>query len=93
MDQVLAYELELVGSICPMELQWYNGSIRSESNSMIVSLRLRGDQCGREVHKSNVRTARDLQLQAQTLNKDRLRQQYKHHAKLPVFFKSIEQSI
>lgn len=83
MDQGLAEDLEVAGKSAPLCLKWTGGTHRFEAESLSVDVVLSG-QTGRKYMLNDVRTVGDLQLPAQSLDVDILRENFPYLRDLPV---------
>ncbi|XP_062542531.1 uncharacterized protein LOC134210506 [Armigeres subalbatus] len=82
-DQQLAEELRLSGTIHPLCLKWTGGTHRYESDSQSVELVVAG-RGGKRLLLQDVRTVEELQLPFQSLDMTQLTKQHRYLQGLPV---------
>ncbi|XP_058816165.1 uncharacterized protein LOC131679452 [Topomyia yanbarensis] len=84
-DQDLADELQLDGTLSPLCLRWTGGTQRYEKQSRIVKLHLSAKHNeARKFQLEDVRTVNELMLPLQTLDIDELVDLYPHLKGLPI---------
>ncbi|XP_053691246.1 uncharacterized protein LOC128739767 [Sabethes cyaneus] len=85
LDQELANELQLDGTVSPLCLRWTAGTERHEAESRICNLQIAGvTDKDRKFLMNGVRTVKELLLPQQTLNMVELSQLYPHLRGLPI---------
>ncbi|XP_062553818.1 uncharacterized protein LOC134219136 [Armigeres subalbatus] len=82
-DQQLAEELRLSGTIRPLCLKWTGGTHRYESDSQSVELEIAGKE-GKRLLLQDVRTVEELQLPFQSLDMTQLTEKHRYLQGLPV---------
>ncbi|XP_065074000.1 uncharacterized protein LOC135698068 [Ochlerotatus camptorhynchus] len=85
LDQELANELQLDGTVSPLCLRWTGGTERHEADSRIYNLHIGGVKNeSKKFLLSDVRTVKELLLPQQTMDMAELSQLYPHLQDLPI---------
>ncbi|XP_065090559.1 uncharacterized protein LOC135711619 [Ochlerotatus camptorhynchus] len=85
LDQELANELQLDGTVSPLCLRWTGGTERHEADSHIYNLHIAGGKNeSKKFLLSDVRTVKELLLPQQTMDMAKLSQLYPHLRNLPI---------
>ncbi|XP_065094846.1 uncharacterized protein LOC135715533 [Ochlerotatus camptorhynchus] len=85
LDQELANELQLDGTVSPLCLRWTGGTERHEADSRIYNLHIGGvKNKSKKFLLSDVRTVKELLLPQQTMDMAELSQLYPHLQDLPI---------
>ncbi|XP_058817304.1 uncharacterized protein LOC131680608 [Topomyia yanbarensis] len=74
----LAKELDIAGANKSCELRWINGTRSKEIGSKIINLQISGADKGKRFSLSEVRTIRQLEIPAQSVNVAKLRLKHTH---------------
>ncbi|XP_065094740.1 uncharacterized protein LOC135715349 [Ochlerotatus camptorhynchus] len=85
LDQELANELQLDGTVSPLCLRWTGGTERHEADSHIYNLHIAGGKNeSKKFLLSDVRTVKELLLPQKTMDMAKLSQLYPHLRNLPI---------
>ncbi|XP_062705505.1 uncharacterized protein LOC115255509 [Aedes albopictus] len=82
-DQQLAEDLKLFGTVLPLCLKWTGGTHRYESDSQSINVEICGKD-GKRMLLQDVRTVEELQLPYQSLDMDQLSERHGYLRGLPV---------
>ena len=83
LDQEISDQLRLKGPNCPLHLQWTNETTSQEENSTVVSVLISGINNMKQFQLRHVRTTRNLSLPTQSIDMDKLSQQYPYITNMP----------